>query len=289
MAQTRIDLPRLLIERIEAFFPANAMFVQSDSEDWPRGALSSLINAGLLLKAPRAASITCPGCEWQCSKPVVTRQTSSLRGQRAFIVCNEAPDFGRIPISSDALRRFQMSMASISRHIARQLGFKPTKVSVLGASCYLGAFKGRNGSRALYVKIDDGRAILEVGRQAIGLAEALLWTGNDLRIDEAELRRMANRKDLLRSPAASHVADKSRQKARSEQTRKRDRAIYREALALQKVSGASFVTISEQLADRQRVGTASADCLTAGRIRRIITEMRSGERKKKRPERKDRK
>ena len=71
MAVRVTDIPAIILERIEVAHPAPALFSAAEIDDWPDGSLDHLRECGILQTAQRAEAIVCPGCSWQCHKPVV--------------------------------------------------------------------------------------------------------------------------------------------------------------------------------------------------------------------------
>ena len=103
----RTNVIGILLERIGISYPKPAIFSQLEVDDWPDGILAQLIKWRVLLSAPRADAITCPGCEWHCHAEVVVRVKGDER--RAFITCDEEPALGRIPVSLSQLTQYQTS------------------------------------------------------------------------------------------------------------------------------------------------------------------------------------
>ena len=93
MAVKHSDLPRILLERVEAVHPAPAVFSAVEAEDWPDGALQHLIERGIVKAATRARALACDGCELGCHKPVVVRRIAATASSVAFINCDEAALF----------------------------------------------------------------------------------------------------------------------------------------------------------------------------------------------------
>ena len=127
MAIKARDIPTILIERIEAAHPRPAYFGSDETNEWPAGVLARLLNQAVLAEADRAEAVTCPGCEWQCRKHVEVRQAKTEL--RAFIMCDEEPDYGRVGVSLDRLQRFETDLRRLGLFVAGMLNIGPPKVS----------------------------------------------------------------------------------------------------------------------------------------------------------------
>lgn len=289
MASMLTDVSAVVVERMAAFHPAPAVFDLSEFEDWPKGVFEALLKEKCLVPAPRATSTVCPGCEWQCTKRVAVRQVSNSGALKAFIVCDEDRDYGRIKIEPERLARFQTTLELFSRYLAKSLATGPFRSAKSGTAFELGEFQGRFGARLLRISILDGRAIIEVGQQIVSLAEVLTVSGTDLVVQLPVLRRVANRKQTDARGTSGYVPDRSKQQARSKIRASRDLALYRQAILLRKRSGESWPRISAQLAKTPAATAGGGNPLSVGTVRRIIVTMDRAEREKSRPSRSTRK
>src|ERR1700682_1295227 len=73
MAVAVPDITAVVVERIQAAYPRSALFSVAETDDWPDGTLDHLLECGILQHADRAEAVACPGCIWQCHKPIVVR------------------------------------------------------------------------------------------------------------------------------------------------------------------------------------------------------------------------
>jgi len=283
MAVTRADLPTIILERIEGSYPGPALFSASEIDDWPQGSLDHLRIHRILHAVQRAEAAVCPGCSRQCHKPVVVRNGGAGVGRRAFIVCDEEPDFGRQPIDLSSLDQYRATVGGLCVLLADQMGLGRVRSSPSGVSFLLGTIRGRYGLREARVGFTAGRLTLEVGKHSAEVAHVLRWSANGLALDMAHVRRLANRKER-RQPQR---ANRSPQQERSQQTQARNEAIFREARKIRDASGRSWTTIAEEIA---ATGLPNGGRLrvVAPTVRRILTEMLRIERKDPRSNRKSR-
>jgi hypothetical protein len=271
MAVALIDIPVIILERIEAAHPGPALFSATEIDDWPEPSLHHLCVCGILQPVQRATAIICPGCSWQCHKPVVLRNGGAGVGGRAFIVCDEEPDHGRQPIDLRYLDQYRTTIARVCAFLAAQIGLEPARSAASGAPLLLGTIKGRHGSRQARVGFRAGRVALEVGQHSVEVARVLRWSAHGLALEVDHVRRLANRKERHLPRPPSQRPDPNPQQERSQQTQARNEAIFRDARKMRDASGCSWTAIAQQIAaglpkgGRRRVGAPT--------VRRIITEM----------------
>ena len=273
-----------VVERIAAMHPAPAQFSADETAEWPTSVTSALIDARILEVGPRADNMFCRGCDLQCHKPVVVRRTTSGGLPRAFIVCDEAPDYGRVAVSMDQRIVHRATLRAIAALVARSLQIGPERASPTGAAFFLGQMNGRHGSRTVQVQHDRDDLMLCVGQQRETLAAALIWTPVGLAIDIALCRRLVDRKQAQTSAGRSPASDRTWQRTKARETRVRDAAIFREAKRRRAESKAPWKDIAQQIETLKL-----ADGISAARIRRIIAGGRKIEREKSRSIRKTRK
>ena len=276
MAIRRNDVPRIIIERTAMAHPRPAYFGASEICDWPEGVLSELLRAGLLVEADQARTILCPGCEWQCNKaPTVRRDAAGRR--RAYISCDEQPEHGRIRIAPDSLTQYRSNDRTLSNCVAYLLGYQDARPMGSGNAYKLGVVKGRHGERVVGLLFAETEIAVTVGKHSEPLLAVLTLSRSGLVVDGAAVKRLANRKES--TSTSKVVSDRTRQQARKRATTTRDRRLLNRAKQLVQ-SGLNWSEAAEQIR-----GTDLAGALSGRRIRRIITEQRSIERKKKRSKR----
>lgn len=277
MAVLTADIARILIERVEDFHPAPALFGANEVSHWPDGVLAQLLRSGLISKAPRASAIWCPGCERHCHEQVTVRRAS--QGLRAYIDCSYG--YGRIGVAIDALRQYTTSLKHLAMLVASSIGREQPKASTHVSSYAVGQVVGRNADRAVAVAIDDGQVIVQVGTKQAALAGLLVWSDSGLAVHREKLKRLADRKGPPQGAKATYQADRSVQQGQSGATQRRNLNFLRRAKVLH-AQGMSWTRASEQIAAEPLEGGAQ---LETGTVRRIITAERKRERENSRSKR----
>ena len=271
MAIKARDIPRILIERLEATHPAPAFFDADDTDHWPPGVLQQLLDSKIIQPAPRAVSTTCGGCDWNCNKRVVFRQKPAKGGPHAFVQCNEAPDLGRIHVSIDRLETYRLLAGSLDAAVKAALATKSNALQLVAAP-KIRMVKGRFGHRQISIQLIGGKLIAVVGRQRDPLVNIMGWESG-LNIDRARLIRMANRKEFAMKSRQSYQPDRSKQRAGSRRTSVRDQRIQREAKELMTVGKnqtEAAIEIAQMDFIKKPAGQTKA--ITAARVRRILSE-----------------
>jgi hypothetical protein len=265
------DIPNILIERMESAHPAPTLFSAQETSEWPAEVVDVLLFFGVIRPAVRVDSLWCPGCEWQCHKPVVSRT-------RAFIICDEEPGLGRIAIPAPSLVQYGATLSGVCGSIAGRMALGAPTPSAAGVSFLLGTIKGRHGLCSITVGLDDGRLMLRVGRQQEPLANALLWDRSGLSIDIPLVRRLANRKGATPPSRVSRPPDRTIQQEGVRNTRARHRAIYVEASRRRAAREGNWTAIAAAVAETNLALTPTGRRLSEASIRRIIADMRKRER-----------
>ena len=270
MAVREADLPGIIIERLEASYPAPAIFTADEITDWPDEILSGLQASGLLQPADRADFVICDGCHWGCYKPVVFRRSAT--GTRAFIVCNEEPDLGRIGITIERLQQYRSTLSLLAQFLGNS--FQLTAQALLSGPppLLLGHVKGRYGTPAVSLLLQDGRIIIQIGSYTKSAVEYLAFQRGQMATDRAALRRLANRKPGARYARPRYQPDKTKQQRRANKTAQRDRAIWAEALRIHSQTGKKLTGISREIARSRRFKDGRQQPLGERRIYRIIYE-----------------
>lgn len=269
------DVLRALIERIEAAHPAPALFDAGECEDWDADAFGNLLASGVLVRSStRTASTICRGCEWHCSKPVDVRRTRA-GVTRAFIVCDEEPEYGRIPVPIGRLALFSASLRSLSLALAQGDALFDRQPMSMRDEYGLGIIKGRLGPRHISVRCEANRLELIVGSHSVSLGTLLSLKPEGLRVDARGIGRLVDRKDRLEG-TGTRPRNRTRQVAKKRKTRSRDIAILIRAKTLHE-QGMDWTAAAKKIS-----GQDIAKGLSAGRVRRIIYAERSRERKNSR-------
>ena len=266
MSQT--DPIRVILDRIAVEHPTPAVLVGYELVDWPSGALDTFLTKGLLVETTTATSAICNGCEAECIKPVVVRPLPGGIERRAFIVCDEPQDHGRIPVTLERLRRFQASMTTVARFARICFDLASTEAAGQPSSLSLGVERGRYGPRDVSLTLRSQQVLLVVGQQEQELAQLIVWTSNQLSVDQSQFKRLKNRKPLSRAkPISADTSGASRHDAIAE----RDRAIEVLARKLRR-QHKSWLAIAEEISRMPFVAAPKNGLrpIKADTVRRIL-------------------
>ena len=208
---------QVVLERLGCADPAKgAFFFWDEVKDWPAGALDVLVKSGLLQPAQPMASIECDGCEENCiNKPVVVYPAQEDKPGRAFIVCDEPNDMGRIRVSFDRMRQWQTTGGLIAAVLAKLLGLsQPSIQAADGRQWRIGTLKGKKHNSPVTLLAHDGLTLALAGH-VVPLVEVLTIEKNIIALDKAALIRLVDK------PAADAEAETP--EARRERIRARVR------------------------------------------------------------------
>jgi hypothetical protein len=269
MAVKIAEIPGFILERITACSPQRAIFSADEFSDWPTWVLQVLLATGLFQETTRAAEVFCDGCEWACLKPVVVRNLPKGRKSRAFVVCDEEPDLGRIEVAPDRLTRYFATVGSAARLVTRSLRLRSPVAPRADGSIVIGRVKGRNGHHVLSLHPREKELLLSAGGHRVPLSDLLHWQGKALAVDSQAIRRLINRK------AAQSTADEAVRPERPKRNRrkksKRDQHIRRVATKVGRQNKNWTITRIAEHISRMKL----ADGISAARVRRIIYEKKN--------------
>ncbi len=265
------DIPRVLIERLEAAHPEAAYFGADELEVWPDDVVPQLLADGMLKPSGRTSSADCDGCDWNCQKSIVVRKRPDGQAIKAFILCDEEPNLGRIPVDSERLKQFSFTFGGLNNFLRAALASRLANFRSL-PSPRLGVIKGRYGERYVALQFFDGVLNLLVGKQRDQINNLLKWNSG-LSIDTAHLRRMANRKELAAASARGYQKNREKQKMRAQETRARDAKIVQIARTLLG-QGRSRTDASKEIVKMDFVRKLHGPTMpiSAERVRRILAE-----------------
>ena len=262
---------RKIIDRVGAEHPAPAIFFGYEMDEWPTGAMEVLAETGFMIESGRATSAVCTGCEIQCHKHVVVRRLPAGGEGRAFIVCDEEPDHGRIPLRPEHLKRFQASFATVARLAADCLGLSDADFCSRPERFQFGTVRGRNGPREVSLVLRQHQILLLVGQQEQSLTDLLTWKENGVRFDKSQFKRMSDRK--LR-PSKGLVAGQSATPVGEKIIAERDREIVKHGRRL-KPHRKSWTVVSEEITRMPFISSPKEDLrpIKAPTVRRIIAKL----------------
>ncbi|NOT13772.1 MAG: hypothetical protein HOP23_18425 [Methylococcaceae bacterium] len=167
-------------------------------QQWPEGALNTLLQLGLLIPAPAAQSIECNGCEKHCFMDVVIHPHDDPNLTRAFIVCDDPEmqsQMGRITVPLVRLRQWQGSVKLLAKAIAELLGLTDkVTFSANQAVIKLGMLKAKKGRK--WVTLNSTDLSLEINQNTVPVDEVLYFENQQLVIDQNKIDDLLNSESL---------------------------------------------------------------------------------------------
>jgi len=120
-----------LVSRLEASCGAAVHVGDSELREWPADSVTALKAARLLVRTRPASRLVCPGCERQCDKSVDLYPAEDAKPARAYIICDEPEDMGRIQLDLANLEQWRISGDATPASVAQALGVSslPAKVA----------------------------------------------------------------------------------------------------------------------------------------------------------------
>jgi hypothetical protein len=186
---TPIDALLELLGRVGACGGAPVHVADEELNHWPTAAVAAIKKQKLILKAPPASSVTCPGCEFECVMPVHTPRVSTGRS-KPFIVCDKRSDINRVAVSADRLTQWRCSAELIGVFVADSLGLRrSSRQKDYSGLWEIGIAHGEKRSQMLCLKF-DGELTLVAGNESAQLADLVLYHDRKFLLDESLIRRL---------------------------------------------------------------------------------------------------
>jgi len=198
----------VVLERLGSADPSKgAFFFWDEVKDWPSGSLDILVTSGFLQPAQPMLNIDCDGCEKRCSnKPVVVYPTQEGKLGRAFIVCDEPEDMGRIKVSFDRMRQWQSNTDAVCGFVATSLGLRRSDKRAASTDLWeIGVATGNKRSQMLCLKA-NGVLSLVAGNNALPLADFIGHANGAFSLDAVMVRQLvdsANTADVRYTPSTA--------------------------------------------------------------------------------------
>lgn len=111
-----------LVNRLKASQGAAVYIGSGELNEWPAHSVETLKSARLLVRARPASRLVCPGCERQCDKPIELYPAECAKPARAYIICDEPEDMGRIRLNLADLEQWRVSGDASPASVAQALG-----------------------------------------------------------------------------------------------------------------------------------------------------------------------
>gem|GEM_PF-2354527 len=168
-----------LIDRVE--LPHGPIFRTDEAARWPAGTLNRFLESGLLRETSRAKSIWYDGCDDGCLVEPELREDRRTGKMVAAFVCRQEGCGGLITLDPACLRRWEVDVTALGKHIAEVVGTKgrpvedaPGRIWLLGTA--------RLDSRAFEVFLarglgwNDGPTILQQAARLRGSPMPLIFS-----------------------------------------------------------------------------------------------------------------
>ena len=180
-----------LLRRVAAAGGAPAWLSERELADWSALAVHQFKAAGLLTKGTPADSVTCPGCEEDCTMPVEMAVTASGTA-RAFVLCDKRDDVGRVAVDVDLLAQWSCSPERLADALAALLDIRRGTDDRTASRWEVGLFKGTKHSAHLLLGIGHDLQLLLAGH-TLALSDVLDLGDKGLSVDRRALLRCVDK------------------------------------------------------------------------------------------------
>lgn len=241
------DVLPAVLDRLAAAAGEVALFSECELADWPAAELARLKAEGLLVKGPPADTLTCPGCEEDCTMPVEIVTTAG-GAMRAFVVCDKRDDVARVAIARDLLEQWTCSPERVADVLARLLGVRRNGSDTGALRWDVGVLKGTQNSAHVVLGIER-ELRLTIAGHSLPLADVLELGSTGLSLERRALLRCVD------APVAAAGDTLSRQQ-RIERLRTRRNELKASGVrnfnkALAEEEGCSVSLIKQLLAEKK--------------------------------------
>ena len=135
----------------------------------------------MLRQGDYATSTTCPGCEQRCLAEVELLDAGEGEPPRAYVVCEERDDIGRVAIPLERLRQWKVDLGPLAEIVAEELGAKGNvEERVTGRLWSLGKVVAREGDGDMFlargVGWSDAREVFDQRTAFRGSAVSVVLT-----------------------------------------------------------------------------------------------------------------
>ncbi len=209
-----------LVARVSARNGLTVLVNEEELSQWPEAAVAAMKSHKLLTRAGPAASVLCPGCEWEFAMPV--HSVPAGKGSAApFIVCDKRIDINRVVISSQRLNQWKCDAEAIARFVAANLGMRVSdQQSSDSGRLTIGIARGEKRLQMLSLRADGGLALVAADR-ALSLVELVNYCNGEFSVDAAMVRKLV---DSATTADPRYTPSKVRGEARKLDTQKRHKS-----------------------------------------------------------------
>ena len=203
-------------------------------------AFDNLVRLNVLKATADARVVQCQGCEQMCPMSVEVCSGGGLKPTQVFIACDKDESMGRVNVSLERLKQWQVSGFQIAQLVSRSLGLSEN-VSKRNDLWQLGVYRGKKHQAVLGLNLCD-EAILMVNDTELSLIELIGFSNGRLELDTTKITQLI---DLGLAPAGKvqkNELRKSKTQSRNENWNKEYQRLKRAN------SNKSDTWISQQIA-----------------------------------------
>ncbi|MBL8419992.1 MAG: hypothetical protein JNK92_05085 [Dechloromonas sp.] len=243
-------LPAVL-DRLAAADGEVALFSERELAEWPAAALARLKTEGLLVKGPPADTLTCPGCEEDCTMPVEIVTTAG-GAMRAFVVCDKRDDVARVAVGRDLLEQWTCSPERVADVLARLLCIRRNNGDTAALRWDVGVLRGVKGSAHVVLGIER-ELRLTIAGHSLPVVDVLELGDKELNIDRRALLRCV---DNPVAPAGDREsAEQRRERLRTRRNELRASGVRNFNQVLAQEEGISVSAIKQLLHEKKPADT----------------------------------
>ncbi len=195
----------------------------ADVQQWQALVLPVLLDYQLIKQISAAQSIECSGCENNCFMEVISYSPSDKLSNkigeptRSYIVCDDSEkqaQMGRIAVSQEQLKQWQVSIKNLALLLAKLLGFEDASFdsySLKKEFIPLGMLKSSNGRQ--WASLHKQPLALDLNQELIPIEELLFVDNGKLTIDRARIDAVLAVKQPIKAKDYQSNVDKREQRS----------------------------------------------------------------------------
>jgi hypothetical protein len=204
-----------LLARVGASQNVSVAITEVELSRWPALAVHELKTKLLLTKASPSASTVCPGCEQQCTMPVIF-PAADKNASAAFVLCDKRDDTNRVRVPAEQLRQWKCGAEAVGVFVAQCLGLQAGAPRTIGDGLWeLGLVRGTKRSQMICLRA-NGVLELVVGRNQVPLADLVRFEDEGYAVDATIIRQFA---DTANTGDSRYTPSNARQEARKLSTK----------------------------------------------------------------------
>lgn len=179
-----------LVERLAANRGGNTEFSIADLNEWPTEFVEMLKSERLIQKSAYAQNIECRGCEINCFMPVYVDTIGDR--SRAFIVCDQRDDIGRVKVEMQELERFKTHGDYLAHVLKNLLQLEGSQAKAVNSITWqIGNFKGTKRKSPLILSLEK-QATLTIAGHTLDLLDVLSIREGRLSFDESKIIKLVD-------------------------------------------------------------------------------------------------